>query len=100
MTRTQKCKLVQTSSTEHKEMFIVYNIIAVMKHNKMCSDKPITTVLCPGLGTAVGRMPFSRCAHQMRVAYDAVVHRSVPDINCPTDLSQSCTAHVKMIRVS
>lgn len=31
----------------------------------------IQSILCPGLGTAVGRMPYARCALQMREAYDA-----------------------------
>ena len=33
----------------------------------MCSsgNEPIRSVLCPGLGTAVGRMPAERCAHQV-----------------------------------
>lgn len=33
--------------------------------------KRIATVLCPGLGTAVGSMPFDKCAAQMRAAYNA-----------------------------
>ena len=39
-----------------------------MSHNKSCSLKgaePIRSVMCPGLGTAVGRMPFVRCAEQV-----------------------------------
>ncbi|MCX5744720.1 MAG: hypothetical protein NT062_19710 [Proteobacteria bacterium] len=34
---------------------------------------PIKRVLCPGLGTAIGRMPVGRCARQMRVAWDRVL---------------------------
>jgi O-acetyl-ADP-ribose deacetylase (regulator of RNase III) len=45
---------------------------AVLAHNE--SDQPrIDTVLCPGLGTAVGRMPVERCARQMRAAWDRVL---------------------------
>ena len=36
-------------------------------------DSPITSVLCPGLATAIGRMPVERCARQMRFAYDIVL---------------------------
>jgi O-acetyl-ADP-ribose deacetylase (regulator of RNase III) len=32
--------------------------------------KPIRSLLCPGLGTAVGKMSPERCAHQMHVAYE------------------------------
>jgi O-acetyl-ADP-ribose deacetylase (regulator of RNase III) len=34
---------------------------------------PIRSVLCPGLGTAVGKMPPRRCARQMLAAYRSVV---------------------------
>jgi O-acetyl-ADP-ribose deacetylase (regulator of RNase III) len=46
-------------------------LIAVLEHNRG-QDTPIRTILCPGLGTAVGRMPVRRCAHQMRAAWDRV----------------------------
>ncbi len=72
---------------------------AVREHNRCHPDKLISSVLCPGLGTAVGRMPFMRCAHQMRTAYNAVIHRNVPAINCPRDLSEPCSAHVQLTRV-
>jgi O-acetyl-ADP-ribose deacetylase (regulator of RNase III) len=45
---------------------------AVLAHNTS-GGRPIETVLCPGLGTAVGRMPVGRCARQMRVAWDRVL---------------------------
>ncbi|XP_041379261.1 uncharacterized protein LOC121391849 [Gigantopelta aegis] len=40
---------------------------SVINHNASCQQtgqEPIHSVLCPGLGTAVGRMPFKRCALQ------------------------------------
>ncbi|XP_052078955.1 uncharacterized protein LOC127717255 [Mytilus californianus] len=40
-------------------------ILAVQKHNRNPENQPIRGVLCPGLGTAVGRMPFNRCAFQV-----------------------------------
>jgi O-acetyl-ADP-ribose deacetylase (regulator of RNase III) len=43
-------------------------LLAVLNHNR-ASQQPIRTVLCPGLGTAVGRMPPERCARQMREAW-------------------------------
>ncbi|MDY7227956.1 macro domain-containing protein [Hyalangium rubrum] len=43
-------------------------LLAVLAHNRT-KAAPIRTVLCPGLGTAVGRMPPNRCARQMREAW-------------------------------
>lgn len=45
---------------------------AVLAHNER-GEAPIKTILCPGLATAVGRMPPRRCAHQMRAAWDRVI---------------------------
>jgi len=47
-------------------------LTAVLVHNEE-GNEPIRTVLCPGLGTAVGKMPVERCARQMRAAWDRVV---------------------------
>jgi O-acetyl-ADP-ribose deacetylase (regulator of RNase III) len=45
---------------------------AVLAHN--AGGLPtIKSILCPGLGTAVGRMPVDRCARQMRSAWDRVL---------------------------
>jgi len=40
----------------------------------MAFDEPIGSVLCPGLGTGVGRMPAELCARQMRLAWDEEAH--------------------------
>lgn len=45
---------------------------AVLAHNAS-GKPPIRSILCPGLGTAVGSMPLVRCARQMRVAWDRVL---------------------------
>jgi O-acetyl-ADP-ribose deacetylase (regulator of RNase III) len=45
---------------------------AVLAHNAS-GQTPIKRVLCPGLGTAIGKMPVGRCARQMRVAWDRVL---------------------------
>jgi hypothetical protein len=45
---------------------------AVLAHNRSGAP-PIRSLLCPGLGTAVGRIPVARCARQMRVAWDRVL---------------------------
>eukprot|EP01116_Phalansterium_solitarium_P016087 TRINITY_DN3651_c0_g1_i2.p1 TRINITY_DN3651_c0_g1~~TRINITY_DN3651_c0_g1_i2.p1 ORF type:complete len:260 (-),score=24.74 TRINITY_DN3651_c0_g1_i2:105-884(-) len=52
-------------------------LIEVRRHNKLVSTgqkkaSRISTVLCPGLGTAIGEMPFETCAYQMYKAYENV----------------------------
>ncbi len=47
-------------------------LLAVLRHNQRGAP-PIRSILCPGLGTAVGRMPVERCARQMRAAWDRVL---------------------------
>lgn len=44
-------------------------IAAVLRHNQTDAGQ-ISILLCPGLGTAVGRMPVERCARQMRIAWN------------------------------
>ena len=93
------------------------------QHNKQCAHNPIHTVLCPGLGTAVGRMPYKRCAvqvhhftatnhyihcrlywclycPQMRMAYEAVMFRDVEAINYPPSLHKCCSSHLHLTTVS
>jgi O-acetyl-ADP-ribose deacetylase (regulator of RNase III) len=47
-------------------------IRAVKQHNAE-NAKPIRTVLCPGLCTAIGRMSFDLAAKQMAAAYNVCV---------------------------
>lgn len=47
-------------------------LLVVLAHNRT-AEAPIRTLLCPGLGTAVGRMPPERCARQMREAWERTV---------------------------
>lgn len=55
---------------------------------------PIRTVLCPGLGTAVGRMPHERCARQMRHAHDIVLGGRA---NQHRDLFTAVSEHVRLL---
>jgi O-acetyl-ADP-ribose deacetylase (regulator of RNase III) len=48
-------------------------IRAVKLHNREAAGATIRTVLCPGLCTAVGRMPPDLCARQMAAAFEACV---------------------------
>ncbi len=43
-------------------------LLAVRRHNRQ-SDRPISIVACPGLGTSAGRVPAAEAARQMSVAY-------------------------------
>jgi O-acetyl-ADP-ribose deacetylase (regulator of RNase III) len=45
---------------------------AVLAHNAS-GLAPINSILCPGLATAIGRMPVARCARQMRAAWNDVL---------------------------
>lgn len=47
-------------------------LLAVQAHNATGGAK-IASILCPGMGTAVGRMRSETCARQMRAAYDTVL---------------------------
>ena len=43
-------------------------LLAVRQHNQI-SERKINIVVCPGLGTATGRVPFRQAAKQMAMAY-------------------------------
>lgn len=44
-------------------------LLAVRQHNKNC-DRTINSIVCPGLGTGIGRVPYAEAARQMALAYD------------------------------
>jgi O-acetyl-ADP-ribose deacetylase (regulator of RNase III) len=43
-------------------------LLAVRQHNKT-AERKIESVLCPGLGTGTGKVPFREAARQMSLAY-------------------------------
>ena len=47
-------------------------LIAVLSHNNTTAV-PIQSLLVPGLGTGIGKMPPERAASQMKLAYDAII---------------------------
>ena len=47
-----------------KRTFVLY-FHSVRKHNMKNPEDQITSVLCPGLGTAVGMMEYTKCAQQV-----------------------------------
>lgn len=71
---------MEVSSTVNAYLAFRAALRAVLAHND-AGLPPIRNVLCPGLGTAVGRMPVGRCARQMRVAYDRVLGDAKPTFN-------------------
>lgn len=72
-------------------------ILAVKKHNADPSNEPIRSVLCPGLGTAVGKMPKEQCALQMRLAYEKYELGMHTNKNPPESLHQMSIEHDTMI---
>lgn len=44
-------------------------LLAVRQHNQQAKDK-INSIACPGLGTGIGRVPYSEAARLMALAYD------------------------------
>jgi len=47
-------------------------LLAVCRRNGREDAQPVRTLVCPGLGTGVGRLPPEVAARQMRAAWDAV----------------------------
>ncbi len=44
-------------------------LLAVRRHNKI-GQQQIGSVVCPGLGTGIGQVPYTEAARQMAIAYD------------------------------
>ena len=70
-------------------------IRAVRVHNDRNPGNAIASILCPGLGVGVGKMPFEVCAQQMRMAYD-VCYRG--QTFSPKTLLEAHDWHVGMTR--
>lgn len=71
-------------------------ILAVKEFNVMTGSHPIRSVLCPGLGTAVGRMPSDRCAFQMLQAFERYEMGLHKQMLAPSDLCIPVFDHLKM----
>lgn len=69
-------------------------LVAVREHNKT-AERRIASVLCPGLGTGEGRMPFDRCARQMRMAYEAIVQGRLETMG---GLAGAVRNHIELVR--
>ncbi|KAK3585535.1 hypothetical protein CHS0354_022943 [Potamilus streckersoni] len=73
-------------------------ILSVKKHNSTPGNDPIHTVLCPGLGTAVGRMPKIRCAYQMLRAYETFELNINEEMIHPESLATPSIDHLNMVQ--
>jgi O-acetyl-ADP-ribose deacetylase (regulator of RNase III) len=67
-------------------------IRAATDHNRSAL-RPIETILCPGLGTATGRIPAAVCARQMRYAH----HQCQPGHSRHETLGAAMDVHRKML---
>lgn len=87
---------IDVSNTVNAYLAFRAVILAVEKHNNTPGNEPIKSVLCPGLGTAVGRMPAERCAYQMLYAFETFELGLHTDILCPGDLGEPWGGHMKL----
>jgi O-acetyl-ADP-ribose deacetylase (regulator of RNase III) len=73
------------SQTTNVYMSMKAMLLAVEKHNQNPmfgeQDKKIETVLCPGLGTGAGRVPYGKAAMDMYRAYTNVYDRRPEELN-------------------
>ena len=68
-------------------------LLAVEEHNRTGQPR-IESLLCPGLATAVGRMPVSRAAEQMALAYRVVIERQTM---APPNLLAALKQHEELV---
>jgi O-acetyl-ADP-ribose deacetylase (regulator of RNase III) len=67
-------------------------LLAVRRHVR---EPRIETLLCPGLGTAVGRMPPQRAARQMAHAWAVI---ELGETRAPPTLADAHDAHERLLR--
>jgi O-acetyl-ADP-ribose deacetylase (regulator of RNase III) len=48
----------------------MWAMLLAVRHHNQSTEKKIESIACPGLGTATGRVPYSRAARQMALAYE------------------------------
>ena len=84
---------MDVSETVNAYLAFRATIRAVRSYNRTTSTK-IESVLCPGLCTAVGRMPAKVCARQMHAAY---VTSHLGQVLSPLSLGQAKDIHFSML---
>ena len=80
-------------------IFFCSHHVSVKDHNRTVENPEgqIHTVLCPGLGTAVGRMPTRRAAFQMRQAFEIYALGNKSPLTNPECLSAVYNHHEAML---
>ena len=80
-------------------IFFCSHYVSVKDHNRTVEnpEDQINTVLCPGLGTAVGRMPTRRAAFQMRQAFEICALGKESPLTNPDCLSAVYNHHEAML---
>lgn len=66
-----------------------------IRSEKVVSPELMNSVLCPGLGTAIGRLPYNIAAYQMREAYRVVMENQPHNFH---DIAGSYCYHDAMRR--
>jgi O-acetyl-ADP-ribose deacetylase (regulator of RNase III) len=66
-----------------------------IRSGKTIIPEAINSVICPGLGTAIGRLPYNVAAYQMREAYRVVMENQPHDFH---DIAGSYCYHDAMRR--
>ena len=68
--------------------------LRLLKRHNRAAAEPIRSLLCPGLGTAVGRLSPDTSARQMFAAYAVVVLRME---HAPLTLGQAVAEHQRLL---
>ena len=68
------------------------SLIEVVKFNKNNTEQ-ISSILCPGLGTGVGKLSPENCAFQMKYAYDSIILKK---FSFPKSLEEAYFGHKYM----
>jgi O-acetyl-ADP-ribose deacetylase (regulator of RNase III) len=85
---------MDVSSTAHAFLAFRAALRAVREHNRS-QPRRIESVLCPGLCTGEGRMPYDRAARQMRAAYDVVV---LGKVETKGGLARAVEGHIALVK--
>ncbi|GAX40582.1 Appr-1-p processing domain-containing protein [Tolypothrix sp. NIES-4075] len=48
----------------------MYSMLLAVRHHNQQQEQKINSIACPGLGTGIGRFPYSEAARLMALAYD------------------------------
>lgn len=83
---------MDVANTIHVYLAFRAALLCARRFNASQPARPIRSLLCPGLGTAVGRLPAHECAQQMAEAFDVVRRPAV----VPATLRDAGHAHYRL----